>query len=221
MPSLEFGQPISFDPVLARISAIPSMTEANAKAERNALKKRAFIEAGISDIGDELKFDPQTIESARQRTNAGISGRAILDRARMDRPLEVDNALNTGNLFFSGERVKRHDELNRNFLKTENDFVTGLRDTLTQAENAYLAAAEAERQRKLIEELQRLLAMGYPGPGSAPPPAAAPVAPTFGDPLLGGWPLGLPPPIAQPGVTGQSPLDWIERQIPPVVNLGY
>lgn len=185
-PSTRFQAQYDYDPILARISALGEMSIANARTEAAELRKRALIEAGDPDVARELGADANTIQAAQGNT---FSTKARLDRDYSQRGRELDESTNMQNLFYSGERVRQLQDLERGRAEANVDFGKVLRDLLATAQYELTRAEEAEQQRQLQASLEaaakaQAAAAARPAAVTTSPvrpttsPTPAPVAPT-------------------------------------------
>lgn len=145
LPSANYQANYTFDPILARLSALSQMTIANARDEAVSLRKRALIESGDATLAGELAADdPNTIEAARKNE---FGTRQLLNRDYMDRLRQGDEALNNANLYYGGARV---DELARQqfgMREAENSWLSRFRELFSGIGEELLRSEEAENQR--------------------------------------------------------------------------
>jgi hypothetical protein len=177
--STEFQTQYNFDPVLAKLSALGEMSIANARTEAANAKKQALIDAGALDIAKETGADENTLGAIGQNNIAGLSTQAKLMKEYQDRQRQMDEQLNASNLFYSGERIRQHQDLEQGRLSAESQFGGNLRGLLSSI-NAQLQAAEEAELMRQIEAQIAAAGSGYTGPiggGGVAPPGAAPLAP--------------------------------------------
>lgn len=164
-PSLDIKPNFVSDPILARIQAMKGQNMANARTEAEALRKQAVIESGLADVGQEIGLDANTLEAARQ--NPFSAARKIQDTS-VERGRELDEALNQGNLFFSGHRANELGRLGRNTAEAQTDLGSQLRSllggvsgNLLAIEQEQLAAEQEALERSAAEQRQAALMQAY------------------------------------------------------------
>jgi hypothetical protein len=150
LPSLQFQAEYDYDPILMKISSFGDLAIADARSEAANLKKKALIEAGDADITRELAGDDQnTIDAAAANP---FSTKKLLEKDYADRGVQLDQALNQQNLFYSGKRADDLTELERGRTKAYTDWSQVLRDLLGNVDSGLLVAEEKDRTRRLAEE---------------------------------------------------------------------
>jgi hypothetical protein len=180
VPSNEFSVSYNFDPVLSKLAALGEQSIANARSEAAALKKQTLIGSGSDKMARELGADENTINAAKQNS---FGGAQLLQRDFGDRSRQLDEALNSQNLFFSGERVRQMGDMEFGRAKAETDFGSRLREILSNIDQQLLAAEEQEKMRQIEAEIAAAQNASYvgglggpPGGGAAPTPVP-PIAP--------------------------------------------
>jgi hypothetical protein len=170
--------------VLSKLAALGEQSIANARSEAAALKKQTLIGSGSDKMARELGADENTINAAKQNS---FGGAQLLQRDFGDRSRQLDEALNSQNLFYSGERVRQMGDLEFGRAKAETDFGARLREILSNIDQQLLAAEEQEKMRQIEADIaaaqnaQYVGALGGPPgatPTTTPPPGATPPPPT-------------------------------------------
>lgn len=198
VPGTQFAAQYDFDPVLARIQAMSSMTVANAQAEAAALRKQALIDAGDPTIAQSVGADQNTIDAAKANT---LSTEARLQRDIAERARMSDEALNQQNLFYSGARVQNLQQQQQGALEARTDFGARLRALLQS-----ITTTLAQRQAQAIAD-QAAAGGGYggyggygggggDGGGGTPPPAPPPGSPPPDNTVYQAGAPDTPPPAA-------------------------
>jgi hypothetical protein len=182
------------DPVLARIRALGTQDVANARSEAEALRKKAIIDSGLTDVGQEIGVDQNTLQAAQQNP---FSTRAELERAMQTRGRELNESLNQQNLFYGGYRADQLSDLARSGAQQQSALTGDIRGLLggisqgvttaeQEAARAEQAAIEQAAEDARIAALQQayLDALNQP----AQPP-------TIVDQLGGGASVTPPAPV--------------------------
>jgi hypothetical protein len=198
--STEFQTQYNFDPVLAKLSALGEMSIANARTEAANAKKQALIDAGALDIAKETGADENTLGAIGQNNIAGLSTQAKLMKEYQDRQRQMDEQLNASNLFYSGERIRQHQDLEQGRLSAESQFGGNLRGLLSSI-NAQLQAAE---EAELMRQIEAQIAAGGRGP-VGPIGPAGPTTPTVTDPTT-------KPVVPQP-IDPNAPASWMSAPV--------
>lgn len=178
VPSTEFQANYNFDPVLSKLTALQEMSIANARSEAAAAKKQALIGAGSEGIARDVGADENTINAAKGNT---LSTQALLQRDFGDRQRQLDEALNSQNLFYSGERIKQMGDLEFGRAKAESDFGGKLRELLSHIDNQLRSAEEAEQLRQ-IEAQIAAAGTTFPGVGGGASGAGGSEVPVIEEP---------------------------------------
>jgi len=199
-PSFDFNPQYNFDPVLNKLQALSQENIANARTDAAAAKKQALIDAGSTEIAKGLGADQNTLDAAAANP---FSTYALLQKDFGDRQRQLDENLNQQGLFYSGERIRQMDELQRGRAQAETNFGGTLRDLISNIDMQLQAAEEAETQRQI--EAQIAAAQNGPGVyggggGDSGPPGTedtgmTDVNPPYIDPnatLYGGSPMNKP-----------------------------
>lgn len=151
IPSLAISPNFESDPILARINALKGQNVANARSQAAALRKQAIIDSGLDDVGGGIGLDAGTLQAARE--NPFSSRRKIQEESIM-RGRDLDEGLNQGNLFFSGERVNRLSELAQNTAEANTGLGRTLQELLGGIDAGVMSVEqeEAERVQAALEQ---------------------------------------------------------------------
>lgn len=150
MPSNEFQANYNFDPVLSKLEALGTQSIANARTDAAAAKKQALIEGGSESFAREVGADQNTIDAAKANT---MSTDALMRKDFGERSGQLDEALNQQGLFYSGERVRRMQDLEFGRAQAETDFGSKLRELLAGIDSSLMAAEEAEQLRQIEAQI--------------------------------------------------------------------
>lgn len=166
------------DPVLARIRAIGGQDVANARSEAEALRKKAIIDSGLTDVGGELGVDQATLQAAAANP---FSASRDIERQGLERGRELDENLNQSNLFYGGYRADRLAELARNQAQAQTSLTGDIRGLLGQIDggvrDAELGAYRQEQEALAqVAEQERLAALQQSFIDALYPPEPDPVA---------------------------------------------
>lgn len=156
--STELNVSYESDPVLARIRAIGGQDVGNARTEAEALRKKAILDSGLTDVGREIGVDDATLQAAAANP---FSTSATIQRTAQERGRALDESLNQQNLFYSGHRANELSELGRNTAEAQSNLGSSIRDLLgginqgvTSAETA-AARAEQEALEQVAEQARQ------------------------------------------------------------------
>ncbi len=146
------------DPVLARIKALGTQDVANARAEADALRKKAIIDSGLTDVGSEIGVDPATIQAAAANP---FSTSALIKQEQEKRGRELDESLNQQNLFYGGHRATQLTDLANSGAQQQaaltgdiRGLLGGINSGVTEAEQA--AALQEQEALAQLAEQQRM-----------------------------------------------------------------
>lgn len=218
-PSTEFQSSYNFDPILSKLSALGEMSIANARTEAAGATKQAIIDSGEAGIGQEIGADANTIEAARQNT---MSTSALRQKDFGQRSTDLDESLNQRGLFYSGERIRRMQDLEAGRAMDEVNFAKQLRALLANIQDSLLASEEAEQ----VRQIEAMIAGAgsttpIPGLGDVGTGGEDPLDPTGGTGLIssgdgmidsfGGMVSPVTPPLVQPFIGGSTTENIYDR----------
>jgi hypothetical protein len=221
---LESRQPVSTkldisyeaDPVLARIKALGTQDVANARSEAEALRKKAIIDSGLSDVGAEIGVDPNTVQAAAANP---FSTAALLRKEQEVRGRDLDNSLNQQNLFYSGYRANQLTDLATSGAQQQSQLqgdvrslLGGINTGVTEAEQAAFRAEQAAMEQAAEEARMAALQQAYLDAIAA---ANAPVDVPAMAPAV---PAGTSPYDAGVSPINGAPLDPVLGQMPNGTN---
>jgi hypothetical protein len=177
VPSSEYIASYDYSPAMANIASLASEDAETARNDSANIKRKAFIEAGAPDIAQEYGADDNTIEAARQNP---FSTLALIRREAAKRNTDLNEALNSQNLFFSSTREKELGNQAFGRAQAESNFGSKLREVIGGANRGVLMAEAQDRANH----------PPLPAAGPAGTPPASP--PTVGGPGVGTVPhMGL------------------------------
>jgi hypothetical protein len=220
---LESRQPVSTkldisyeaDPVLARIKALGTQDVANARSEAEALRKKAIIDSGLSDVGAEIGVDPNTVQAAADNP---FSTAALLRKEQEVRGRDLDNSLNQQNLFYSGYRANQLTDLANSGAQQQSQLqgdvrslLGGINTGVTEAEQAAFRAEQAAMEQAAEEARMAALQQSYLDAIAA---ANAPVE----QPAMAQVPIGTNPYDVGVSPINGTPLDPVLGQMPNGTN---
>ncbi len=176
------------DPVLARIKALGTQDVANARSEAEALRKKAIIDSGLTDVGAEIGVDQGTIQAAAANP---FSTNAIIQRTQAERGRELDESLNQQNLFYGGHRANQLTELATSGAQQQaalqgdiRQLLGGINSGVTEAEQTAALAeqnamAEAAENQRLADLQQSYIDALYPPEPDLASALGAPAAASY------------------------------------------
>jgi hypothetical protein len=145
-PSSTFENTYDYDPILARIQALSTMTVANAKTEAEQARRKLIIDTGDPTVAKTLGFDENTISAATQNPESML---AQLNKEFAKRQLDLKESYSAQNLLYSGSYADELKNLATGRASAEASVGQKLRDALAGVDSGLLASQEAERQRLL------------------------------------------------------------------------
>lgn len=157
-PPTQFQAQYNFDPVLARLSALGEMSVESARAEAAALKRRALIESGATDVARAAGMSGPDLEAVGANPT---STAALLKRDYGERERQMGEHLQQQNLWFGGERARRMEDLEFGRSGAESNYLGRLRDLLRQID-----------EDMMLREQEAIL--------NAPPPITTPTTTSDG-----------------------------------------
>lgn len=145
---------LNTDPILQQIKALSTQTRENAETGALSLKKQLAIAYGDTSLADQLG-DTATRDAAAKNP---YSVTALLGKTRDTGAHDLDEQLNQGNLFYSGERIKQQGNLTDQYQQALAQALAQEQGSLGDIENNRLAAvlgANADDVRALTEAEKR------------------------------------------------------------------
>jgi hypothetical protein len=153
------------DPVLARIRALGTQDVANARSEADSLRKKAIIDSGLTDVGAEIGVDQNTLQAAGANP---FSTAALLKKEQAERGRQLDESLNSQNLFYGGYRAQQLQDLASSGAQQQTALTGDIRDLLggisggvTDAEQAAAQAEQAAMEQAAEEARMAALQQSY------------------------------------------------------------
>ena len=148
IPSVGISPNYDSDPILAKIRALGSQDISNAESEAARLRKQAVIESGVTT--GNLGVDETTLQAARQNPASAL---AQFQHEAQQRERELEAALNSQGLFYSGYRSNQLEELARNRALGEAQIGQGLFGSLSEIDSQLGAAraAQVAREQEALE----------------------------------------------------------------------
>lgn len=107
------------DPVLAKIRAMQGRARNDAIAQAAAARKQLAIDYGDAGISGDLAGDTLTAKAASDNPFSVLA--QLRQRFEKEAPVELDEAYNQRNLFFSGARAQGMSDLAREYQQTRAD----------------------------------------------------------------------------------------------------
>lgn len=150
-PSNSFQDNYNYDPILTQIQALGSQSVANAQTNAAQLRKSAGINEGDPELLRSLGFDQNTIDAASHNPQSLL---AQLNLDYSSRQKQLEDAMQSQNLYFSGEYQKGLADLASGRAGAQSDLGQKLRDLLSGVDTGVLGAQEQQRQADLAQQLQ-------------------------------------------------------------------
>ncbi len=172
------------DPVLARIKALGTQDVANARAEADALRKKAIIDSGLGDVGAEIGLDQGTLQAAAANP---FSTSATIQREQAARGRDLDESLNQQNLFYGGHRANQLTDLATSGAQQQaalqgdiRSLLGGINSGVTQVEQQTALREQEALEAQAEQQRQAALQQSYLDALYAPDVAEPPIADLLG-----------------------------------------